>query len=127
MVCSESALRNAEAPVLPLRALCELGRLGHKGKLLVEDLSSFERFGVSPIDAERGHAGCAPAIVISAYYDVLFDHAEEYCRALRAAGVSVYYKCYYMMHGFWGGITSAEGETALRETAALMARLWAAE
>jgi acetyl esterase/lipase len=126
VLCSESALRNAEAPVLPLRALCELGRLGHEGKLLVDDVSSFERFGVSPIDAERGHAGCAPAIVISAYYDVLFDHAEEYCRTLRAAGVPVYYKCYYMMHGFWGGVTSREGEISLRETAHVMRELFAA-
>ena len=70
-----------------------------------------------------GVGGTAPAIVLSAYYDPIFDHAEAYVRALRAAGVRCHYKCYYEMHGFWGGVTTATGEASLRETAELLDRL----
>ena len=49
---------------------------------------------------------------------------DRYVRALRAAGVPVYYKCYYAMHGFWGGVTTAEGATSLRESAAIVSALF---
>jgi len=34
--------------------------------------------------------------------------------------VPTHYKCYYEMHGFWGGVTTATGEASLRETAVLL-------
>ena len=62
-------------------------------------------------------------MVLSTYYDPLFDHAEEYVRALRAAGVTAHYRSDYEMHGFWGGVTTEAGERSLRETATLVGRL----
>ena len=72
-----------------------------------------------------GHlpAGVAPAVVLAAYHDPIFDHAEAYVRALRGAGVRVHYKVHYEMHGFWGGVTTDAGATSLRETATLLALL----
>ena len=35
----------------------------------------------------------------------------------------MYYKCYYEMHGFWGGVTTTAGAASLRETASLMEQL----
>jgi acetyl esterase len=121
---SASVMRNADAPVINLKSICELSLLANKGALLSADMSDFEQHGISPLCATKGLAGSATAIILSAYYDPLFDQAEEYARALRTAGVDVYYKCYYLMHGFWGGVTSDEGETSLRETATLMRELF---
>ena len=56
----------------------------------------------------------------------LLDRAEEYARALRSASVTVHYKCYYAFHGFFGGVTTAEGEAALREAATVLAKLLSA-
>ena len=48
----------------------------------------------------------------------------RYVRALRAAGVDAYYKCYYEMHGFWGGVTTGQGASSLRETAQIAKELF---
>ena len=123
--CSESLLRNKDAPVLNLESIGRLWSMANKGRLFCTDrhAGEWELNGMSPLCA-KSFAGLAPAIVISAYYDPLFDHAEEYARALRAAGVRVYYSCYYAMHGFWGGVTTREGTLALRETSELIAELF---
>ena len=120
--CSESLLRNKDAPVLNLESIGRLWSMANKGRLFCTDrhAGEWELNGMSPLCA-KSFAGLAPAIVISAYYDPLFDHAEEYARALRAAGVRVYYSCYYAMHGFWGGVTTREGTLALRETSESLA------
>ena len=75
-----------QASCPPLGAAQVRARLG--GALLGSpDYADHEAHGCSPLRARGGLAGSAPAVVLAAYYDPLFDHAEEYVRALRRAGV----------------------------------------
>ena len=62
----------------------------------------------SPIRAAN-LAGVAPAIVITAEFDVLHDDGERYADALRHAGVRVEYKVFSgMIHAFFGMVPAVD-------------------
>ncbi|MET0273801.1 MAG: alpha/beta hydrolase, partial [Phenylobacterium sp.] len=67
-------------------------------------------------------AGLAPAVVITAGFDILLDQGEAYARRLREAGVPVAYRCYdALAHGFTaytGAVPAAD--VACREIAGLV-------
>jgi acetyl esterase/lipase len=76
---------------------------------------------VSPL---RAHdlSGLAPAVIATAGFDPLFDQGESYARKLRAAGVTVRYRCFdHLPHGFaaFAGVPAAEA--ACRDIAAMAA------
>jgi acetyl esterase len=71
---------------------------------------------VSPLLADDV-SGAPPALVYTAGFDPLKDEGEAYAEKLRAAGVSVKYRCFErLIHGFtmMGGISTASW-TALEE------------
>jgi acetyl esterase len=64
------------------------------------DPSSWENPRVSPLLAED-HRGLAPALVVTAGFDLLRDDGAHYADALEKAGVEVEYHCYDdQVHGF---------------------------
>ena len=70
-----------------------------------EDASDWR---ASPIRAVN-LAGVAPAIVITAEFDVLHDDGERYADALRHAGVRVEYKVFSgMIHAFFGMVPAVD-------------------
>lgn len=91
-------------------------------------MGHYMRPGDSPGDPrlspmrEADLAGLAPAVIATAGFDPLLDQGETYARALRAAGVSVSYRCYdHLAHAFtaYTGISPA-ADAACREIAALV-------
>ena len=64
----------------------------------------------SPLQAKL--AGVAPAVVVTAEFDVLHDEAVAYAEALRAAGVAVDYRDFPgMIHGFLGMAPAVDAAT----------------
>lgn len=80
----------------------------------------------SPIKAES-HAGVAPALVVLAECDVLFDDGQAYAAALRRAGVPVELKVYDgMIHGFFSMAPAIDGAvTAQADAVAALKRAFA--
>ena len=76
---------------------------------------------VSPLLADSLE-DLAPAIVVTAGFDVLHDQGEAYAKALKAAGVPTVYRSYdCLFHGFtaYTGVSPA-ADTACREIAGLV-------
>jgi len=76
---------------------------------------------LSPIRT-RELTGLAPAVVITAGFDILADQGEAYAKRLRGAGVPVAYRCYdHLAHGFtaYTGVVPA-ADVACREIAGLV-------
>jgi acetyl esterase len=82
---------------------------------------------VSPLRA-KDHAGLAPAIVCTAWFDPLRDEGAAYATALRKAGVPVtYYAGESLIHGYFGlgeasDIARAEAQRARAEFKMLLER-----
>ena len=75
----------------------------------LNDAAEAEDWRASPIKA-ASHAGVAPAIVLTAEYDVLHDDGVRYAEALRRAGVPVEYRTYPgMIHAFFGMAPAVDG------------------
>jgi acetyl esterase len=67
-----------------------------------------EDWRASPIKA-ASLASVAPAIIVTAEWDVLHDEGERYAQALRRAGVPVEHKDYPgMIHGFFGMVPAVD-------------------
>lgn len=67
-----------------------------------EDVSQASEWKASPINA-ASFEGVAPAIIIAAGCDVLYDDGVDYARALAGAGVPCEYVLYAgMIHAFFG-------------------------
>jgi acetyl esterase len=65
--------------------------------------------------AAASHAGLAPAVVVTAGYDVLCDEGEHYARMLAAAGVEVRHRRWPTLnHGFFalGGVSAQADQAA---------------
>jgi acetyl esterase len=78
---------------------------------------------ISPLVA-GSHAGLAPALVVTAGFDVLRDEAEEYARVLAAAGARVQaYREASLVHGF---MQVTDASRACREATLRVAERWAA-
>jgi acetyl esterase len=74
----------------------------------LRDPSDAEDWRASPIRT-ASLAGVAPAIIIAAECDVLFDEGERFAEALRAANVPVERRVYRgMVHGFFGMIPAVD-------------------
>jgi acetyl esterase len=74
----------------------------------LRDPSDAEDWRASPIKT-ASLAGVAPAIIVAAECDVLFDEGERYADALRTAGVPVDRRVYRgMVHGFFGLIPAVD-------------------
>lgn len=76
---------------------------------------------ISPL-REKDVSGLASTVVATAGFDPLVDQGEAYAKALRAAGVTVRYRCYdnlsHAFAAFTGAIPAADA--ACREIAALV-------
>jgi acetyl esterase len=78
---------------------------------------------ISPL-AAAAHAGLAPALVVTAGFDVLRDEAEAYARVLEGAGGRVTaYREPSLVHGF---MQLTDASRACREAAVRLADRWAA-
>jgi acetyl esterase len=67
----------------------------------LNDVSEADDWRASPLKA-ASMAGVAPALIIAAGCDVLYDDGVEYEKQLKAAGVPVEYELYPgMIHGFF--------------------------
>jgi acetyl esterase len=78
---------------------------------------------ISPL-AATSHSGLAPALCVTAGFDVLRDEAEAYARMLEAAGVRVTaYREPSLVHGF---MQLTDASRACREAALRLADRWAA-
>jgi acetyl esterase len=76
----------------------------------------------SPLKA-KSFEGVAPALVIAAECDVLWDDGRRYAEALRRAGVPVERKDYAgMIHGFFGMAPSVDGAVEAQADAAAALR-----
>ena len=67
-------------------------------------------------------SGLAPAVIVTAGFDPVVDQGELYARKLRAAGVTVIYRCYdHLPHGFpaFAGVAPS-AETACSEIGGLL-------
>lgn len=77
---------------------------------------------VSPLVAPS-HAGLAPALVVTAGFDVLRDEAEEYARLLFDAGTPVHwYREPSLVHGF---LQVTDASRACREASLRLVQQWA--
>jgi acetyl esterase/lipase len=80
---------------------------------------------LSPL-REKDMSGLAPAVIATAGFDPLVDQGEAYAKALKAAGVTVRYRCYdslsHAFTAFTGAIPAADA--ACREIAGLLRRLY---
>ena len=76
----------------------------------------------------RDLSGLAPAVVITAGFDPLRDQGEDYAKRLKAAGVSVTYRCYdTLCHGFTAFVDVVPAaDAACREIATLVRDAFAA-
>ena len=68
----------------------------------LEDVRHGADWRVSPLRAQS-HAGLAPAVVCTAWFDPLRDEGKAYAEALRAAGVDPkYHPGAGLIHGYFG-------------------------
>jgi acetyl esterase/lipase len=116
-VASETASMTTYAQAYPLSRGTLEWFMGH-----------YMRPGDSPADPRLSPSkagdlsGLAPAVIATAGFDPLLDQGEAYAKALRAAGVSVDYRCYdNLAHAFtaFTGVVPA-AEAACREIARLV-------
>ncbi|QNT77420.1 alpha/beta hydrolase [Entomobacter blattae] len=70
------------------------------GKMYLTEESCFENVDFAPL-LHTDFSGLAPAIIITAQFDPLYDEGRYYAAALHKAGVKVWYRCYGgTIHGF---------------------------
>lgn len=89
----------------------------------VESVADWTDPRVSPLCASD-LSGLAPALVVTAGFDVLRDDGQAYADALAAAGVPVTYRCYDdMMHGFHAMLVLDDAAAAADAIAVEMGRM----
>jgi len=93
----------------------------------VESVDDWTDPRVSPLCADD-LSGLAPALVVTAGFDVLRDDGRAYADALAAAGVPVTYRCYDdMMHGFHAMLVLDDAAAAADAIAIEVGRMLAAD